>query len=236
MRRLVVLLLSSGVMAAFGVIAVDVTPALAAKCHCKRGPRGHTGPRGPRGFTGSRGPQGPRGPQGVQGPQGPAGPAGGPTGPAGPAGPQGPAGPAGPQGPAGPSGGGGLSNFDNVVTTVGGVSSVTVGDFTVADVNNKTTNGGCSGITMFASKTYVFSIWSSKAGVYVPWTARAGGGATLIDVDSNPPGPNTGSAENLAQAYDGTPSFMTAYVGDDTGSQLASGIFPCVTIGGVSGS
>ena len=73
MRKVLILLVSSGAMAAFGVIAVDASPALAAKCHCKTGPRG---PRGPRGFTGSRGPQGPAGPAGSAGPAGPAGPAG----------------------------------------------------------------------------------------------------------------------------------------------------------------
>ena len=74
MKKLIVLLLSSGAMAAFGVVAVDVAPAMAAKCHCKRGPRG------PRGFAGLRGPAGPAGPAGPVGAAGPAGP----TGPAGP--------------------------------------------------------------------------------------------------------------------------------------------------------
>jgi hypothetical protein len=74
MKKLLVLLLSSGAMAAFGVLAVDASPALAAKCHCKRGPRGFTGPRGP---AGPAGPAGARGPAGATGPAGPAGPAGG---------------------------------------------------------------------------------------------------------------------------------------------------------------
>lgn len=80
MRKSFILLLASGVMATAAVVAVDATPAFAAKCHCKRGRRG---PRGPRGFTGPRGPQGPAGPAGARGPAGAQGPAG-PTGPAGP--------------------------------------------------------------------------------------------------------------------------------------------------------
>ncbi len=50
MRRLLILIVTAG---AFGVIAVDATPSLAAKCHCQRVPRG---------FTGAHGPQGPAGP------------------------------------------------------------------------------------------------------------------------------------------------------------------------------
>src|SRR5437588_11201121 len=57
-------------MAAAGLVAVDASPALAAKCHCKRGPRGFTGPRGPQGPAGPRGPQGNTGPAGPQGPPG----------------------------------------------------------------------------------------------------------------------------------------------------------------------
>jgi len=90
-KKLFVLLLSSGVIATLGMLMVEVTSASAAACHCKVGPRG---PQGPRGFTGARGPQGPAGPAG---PQGPAGAAGA-TGAAGPAGATGPAGPTGPSG------------------------------------------------------------------------------------------------------------------------------------------
>ena len=118
MKRLVVLVLSSGAMAAFGVIAVDATPALAAKCHCKRGPRGFTGPRGP---------QGPAGPAGARGPAGPAGPTGA-TGPAGPA-------------------GGGLNNYDMLLSTPGQVHSVTIGQFTISDADN-VGGGGCNGVTL----------------------------------------------------------------------------------------
>ncbi|HZU59965.1 MAG TPA: hypothetical protein VE983_03325 [Solirubrobacteraceae bacterium] len=55
MKKLLVVLLSSSAMVAFGTLAVDVAPALAAKCHCKQGPPGPRGPRGPRGFTGAKG-------------------------------------------------------------------------------------------------------------------------------------------------------------------------------------
>jgi Collagen triple helix repeat (20 copies) len=209
LKKLFVLLLSSGVLAAFGAIAVDASPALAAKCHCKRGKRG---PRGPRGFTGARGPQGPAGPRGA-------------TGPAGPQGPQGPPG----------SGGGGLSNFDNVLTSVGQVGSVTVGDFTIADVNNNTTNGGCSGITLNDAKGYVFDVFRGDGGGgtgEIPFP----GGTIQITTGAPPPGPAAGSMNNIVQAYDGTPSFLTAIVGNDTGSQLPSGVWPCVNVGGASGS
>ncbi len=70
MKKLVVLLLSSGAVAALGMIAVDASPALAAKCHCQRGPRGFPGPRGPQGPAG---PAGAAGPTGATGPTGPAG-------------------------------------------------------------------------------------------------------------------------------------------------------------------
>src|ERR1700693_1111926 len=97
-RKLVVLLLSSGAIAALGSLAVEAAPALAAKCHCQRGPRGFTGPRGARGAQGSRGPAGANGAAGAQGPAGPAGAMG----------------PAGATGPAGP----GVGTFDNVFTSV----------------------------------------------------------------------------------------------------------------------
>jgi len=200
-------------MAAAGVVAVDVTPALAAKCHCKRGPRGFTGPRGPRGARGPQGPAGPRGPAGANGAQGPAGPAGA-TGPA----------------------GSGLSNFDSVLTTVGQSHSVTIGDFTVADVNNKTTNGGCSGITLFGSKPYYFAIGANKP---VPATAAVTAAGTSTPVATG--GVATpGQLNVLLQAYDFTPSFITGDVGDSSATQGApaqpSGVTPCVDIGGVAGS
>lgn len=73
MKKLLVLILSSGAVAAFGVLTLTTAPALAAKCHCKRGPRGFTGPRGPAGPAGPRGATGPAGPAGPTGPAGPAG-------------------------------------------------------------------------------------------------------------------------------------------------------------------
>jgi hypothetical protein len=121
LRKSFVLLLASGVMAAAGVVAVDVTPALAAKCHCKRGPRGFTGPRGPRG------PQGPAGPRGATGARGSTGAQG-------------------PQGPAGANGGG-LNNFDKTLTTAGQVNSVTVGQFTVSD-SEALSGSGCNDIML----------------------------------------------------------------------------------------
>jgi hypothetical protein len=105
-------------MAAAGVVAVDVTPALAAKCHCKRGPRGFTGPRGPRGPQGPAGARGPAGANGAQGPQGPAG-----------------------------ASGGGLNNFDAYLTTAGAVNSLTVGSFTISNAD-QLGGGGCSGINI----------------------------------------------------------------------------------------
>ena len=49
------LLLSSGALTAFGMLAVEATSAPAAACHCERGPRGPRGPRGRRGgFCGVR--------------------------------------------------------------------------------------------------------------------------------------------------------------------------------------
>ena len=67
------MLLSSGAMAAVGVVTVDAAPALAAKCHCKRGPRGPRGPQGPTGPAGAPGPAGSNGATGAAGPAGPAG-------------------------------------------------------------------------------------------------------------------------------------------------------------------
>ena len=73
MKKLLVLFLSSGAMAMVGVIAVDASSAVAAKCQCKRGPRGFTGPRGATGAAGPAGSAGPAGPTGATGPAGPAG-------------------------------------------------------------------------------------------------------------------------------------------------------------------
>jgi hypothetical protein len=110
-------------MAAAGVVAVDVTPALAAKCHCKRGPRGFTGPRGPRGPAGPRGATGARGANGAQGP-------------------------AGPQGPAGA----GLNNFNKDLTTAGQVNAVTIGSFTLSD-SEALDGSGCNGVLLTDNST-----------------------------------------------------------------------------------
>lgn len=186
-------------MAAAGLVAVDVTPALAAKCHCKRGPRGFTGPRGPAGPAGARGPAGPAGPAGATGATGPAG--------------------------------GGLSNFDAVLTSVGQTHAVTVGDFTVADVNNKTTNGGCSGLTLFGTQPYFFAF-----GQAIPVSAMQPAGTSTPFGG----GGGTGRLNFIFQAYDLTPSYITGDVGDSSSTAGAptqpSGVIPCVNIGGVSGS
>ncbi len=207
MRKLFVLLLSSGAMAACGVLAVDAAPALAAKCHCQRGPRGFTGPSGPAGPRGAQGPAGPQGPNGATGARGPAGPAGA-TGPAGP----------------------GLTNFDAVLTTVGQSHTVTVGDFTVSDVNNATTNGGCSGIKIFGTQTYY-----DGSGQYDP------GWGTIIPANTSDTIGPAGDLSEVFQGYDlVTPSFITGDVGDSSSTRgaqpLATGVIPCVNVGGVAGS
>jgi len=234
LRKSFVLLLSSGVMAAAGL--VGVAPALAA--HNSASSRGPRGPQGPRGFTGPRGPRGPqgpagpRGPQGAQGSQGPAGNNGAP----GPAGPAGPAGAAGATGPAGP----GLSNWDTVLTSVGQVHSVTIGDFTAADVNNLSVNGGCSAATLFGSKGFVYDVFTGDTAGSTGETATPGGSSiTIVPATAappEPPGGADGSMNNTFQAYDGTPSYITGVVGSDTGNALPTGIFPCINVGGVAGS
>ena len=209
MRKLLVLLVSSGVMAAFGVLAVDATPALAAKCHCKRGPRGFTGPRGPRGLTGVRGPVGPRGPTGPQGPAPPPGPPPPQT----------------------------QSDFDAVLTTVGQTHTVTFGDFSVSDVNNATTNGGCSGIKLFGNAGYFVGL-GVGGGAGVAWAGPIPGG-TSIPLEPSLAGTNavgSGRANILVQAVSSTPSFITGTVGDLDGAALPSGIIPCADVGGAAGS
>jgi hypothetical protein len=158
LRKSFVLLLSSGVMAAAGLVAVDVTPALAAKCHCKRGPRGFTGPRGPRG---AQGPAGARGPAGANGA----------------------AGPAGPQGPAGPAGM--VANFDKVLNTAGEVNSVTVGAFTVSD-NEALDGSGCGGIMITdnspAGVKYAYA-HEDDGDTFTPDNATGSAGATTFSAD-----------------------------------------------------
>jgi len=121
LKKVLVLLLSSGAMAAVGVVTIDAAPAMAAKCHCKRGKRGPRGPRGPRGFTGSRGPQGPAGPRGAQGP-------------------------AGPTGPQGPAGANGLTTAFNADVPAGSTHIITVGQFVVLLDNSL---GSCTNNTAF---------------------------------------------------------------------------------------
>jgi len=110
-------------MGAVGVVLVDATPALAAKCHCKRGPRGFTGPRGPQGPAGPRGAQGPAGPRGATGATGPAGP-----------------------------GATADTNFNKYLTTAGQVNSVTVGKFTLSD-SEALGGSGCNGLSLTESNS-----------------------------------------------------------------------------------
>jgi hypothetical protein len=221
LKKLVVLLLSSGAMAAFGVIAVDASPALAAKCHCKRGPRG---PRGPRGFTGPRGPQGPTGPAGARGPAG----SNGATGPAGPAGP-------------------GLNNFDAYLTTPGQTHSVTVGSFTVSDADQ--VNGkGCLGIgiTNNSSSTDGWLNAGSKGTNGSTMTVALGKGSTLDVYDEDAPdGTDTGAGTSadpamLFEAWlasGSTSSSVTGLVGDaNSDTPSPSGNTACLDMGGFAGS
>jgi hypothetical protein len=203
-RKVLVLLLSSGALAAFGVIAVDAAPAMAAKCHCKRGARG---PRGPRGFTGPRGPQGPAGSRGATGPAGPAGATG----------------PAGPPGPAG----GGITNFDKDLNTAGEVNSITVGKFTVFDAEN-TAGTACTGINLTGPATTSGYTWASGTTTWSNETTTN----TQTDII------NDSAPERVAAYADDGSSFLMAFVGsdDEHATPLASGLQPCVDVGGVSGS
>jgi hypothetical protein len=210
LRKSFVLLLASGVMAAAGVVAVDVTPALAAKCHCKRGPRGFTGPRGPRG---PQGPSGARGPAGARGANGSAGPAG----------------PAGPQGPAGP----GLNNFDKFLVTAGAVNSVTFGNITVSD-SEALDGSGCNGINLSdsASDGAVAAIGILTA------NGKGSGFTNPVDSSGVDPTNGVGTGNNLFQAIDiDGHGLATGDVGDVTATTaLSNGLFPCVDIGGVAGT
>jgi hypothetical protein len=223
LKKVLILLLSSGAMAAFGVIAVDASPALAAKCHCKRGPRG---PRGPRGFTGPRGPQGPVGPRGANGSAGATGSTGA-TGPAGPAGP-------------------GMNNFDAYLTTPGQTHSVTVGQFTVSDAD-QVGGTGCIGVavTNNSSSTGGYLNADSKGDNGSTSTIALAKGNSL-DVwdndaaDGDDPGAGT-SAEGFTpfQAWLDTGTTMSAITGiasDANGTAGPSGNIPCIDMGGVAGS
>lgn len=206
MRKVLVLLLSSGAMAAFGVIAVDAAPALAAKCHCKRGPRGFTGPRGPRGPQGPAGPAGPRGSNGAPGPAGPAG-------------------------PPGPAGAGQTPNFDKVLTTGGEVNSVTVGAFTVSD--NEALNGsGCGGITITDNSStgvmYAYAHEDDNDGFTTDLAAGAGGATTFT--------PDHVNGFNVALQDGSSMAFGRVADLDDSTTTEANGLQTCIDLGYVSGS
>jgi hypothetical protein len=207
LRKSFVLLLTSGVMAAAGVIAVDVTPALAAKCHCKRGPRGFTGPRGPRGPQGPAGPAGARGANGANGANGAAGP----------------------QGPAGP----GLNNFDKFLITAGAVNSVTFGNLTVSD-SEALDGDGCNGITLSDSSA---DGGVAAIGVSTGNGRGSGFTNPVGSSGINPTnGVGTGNNLFQAIDADGK-GLLTADVGDVTApTALSNGLFPCVDIGGVAGT
>ena len=239
MRKLLVLVLSSSALAAFGVLAIDAAPALAAKCHCARGPRGFTGPRGPKGATGAKG-------------------ATGPAGPAGPAGPTGPTGPAGP----------GMSNFDGLLITANAVHSVTIGKFTIFD-GESPAGQGCNGIQIMNNSSSADAYMARGASpetttntsnpliiagtpsFFASDTVPAGGQDYVSLSEFKYTGPTGGPyppsdfdfkhginfGNNLFQAIltDGT-SMVTGDVGDvSSPTALPSGLFPCADLGGVAG-
>ncbi len=226
MKKLLILLLSSGA-AAFGLLAMQAAPALAAKCACKVGPRGFTGPRGPRGAAG---PRGSRGPAGSQGPRGAAGPAGS-------------AGPAGPKGPSS------LNNWDGVLKTPGAVQSLTIGSFTVSDAD-ALAGGGCTVIALAnnsASETADSDLALNNApnspSFANPVSASGiapGSNESVQQGGAGPPG-FTPSVEansflNAFQAAleDGS-SMITGLVGNDSGTAQPNGNLPCINVGGVAG-
>ena len=214
MRKLFVLLLSSGAVVAFGVLAVDAAPALAAKCHCKTGA---TGPRGPRG---------PVGPRGF-------------TGPAGAKGSTGPAGPAGAAGPAGPAGAG-LNNWDSVLNTPSQVQSVTIGSFTVFDsdlpdgtgcsfiqvANNSASQNADYGIGQFDT----FGDQGIAPGTTTTFPGGVGAGfvnvlfqGALLDGSSM----ITGIVGNSGGGSSNGTSYATAQ---------PNGNIPCINVGGLAGT
>ena len=222
LKKLFMLLLCSGALLAFGVLAVGAASALGSACRCQRGPRGFRGPPGPRGPSGyiTR-PRGRRGPSGPAGQRGPAGPAGR----------------AGPQAP-------GLSNFDKFLTIAGAANSVTIGSFTVSDANNFN-GGGCTGIvlsvpggTLVASGGPGWSVWTTDA-------ATAGSGETASRQSLGIPGditPGTvaitpGTQNNLFSAVvnDGS-SVITGIVSDSTIDSTGNGPKACIDWGGFAGT
>lgn len=208
-KHVIVPLLSSGAMA-LGLLLTDVGQALAAQCHCQRGPRGFTGPQGPRG------PRGRPGPRGVPGPAGPAGPAGSP----------GPAGATGATGPMGP----GLNNWDGVLKTPGQVQSVTIGSFTVFDAD-QLGGGGCTDIQLTnnsATETADYAYKGESANEF-----NLAPGATNTDITPS------GRVDDIWTAWelDGS-SMVTAIIGNSgaDATTLASGNIPCVNFGGLAGT
>ena len=219
MRKLLILLLSSGAVAAFGMLALEAGPALAAKCHCKRGPRGFTGPRGPAG---------PRGATGSAGPAGPAGPAGA-TGPAGPA-------------------GGGLNNWDGVLKTPGQVQSVTIGSFTVSDSDTVDGNG-CSDINLTnnsASQTAIYgytlepTATSATLSPGATETDALDGGEFLSDHGLQAFEPDGSSMITVfASNSGGKDTYNYIHVSASDGpaaTQQPSGNYPCINFGGIGGT
>ena len=209
MKKLLVLLLSSGAMAAFGVIAVDASPALAAKCHCKRGPRGFTGPRGP---------QGPAGPAGARGPAGPAG-ATGATGATGPAGP-------------------GLNNWDGVLKTPGQVQSVTVGSFTISD-SDTVDGKGCSDINLTNNSSTQTAFYGTDGEIATGKTLKPGATATDFQHggyynDQNAQGFEPDGSSMFLALVANSGGGDAAYPA--TATPQPSGNYPCVNFGGIAGS
>ena len=202
-------------MAAAGLVAVDVAPALAAKCHCQRGPRG---------FTGGRGPQGPQGPAGSRGPAGQNG-APGANGSTGPAGPAGPTGPTGPQGPAGSSG---LTNAFNADVAAGSTHLTIVGKFVLVLDNS---NGACGGAVYsgVALTTNPPNVTDYRLGIGTPENTPAG--ATIsapITPGTVSPLANTGTETTfVAGLTDGS---------DTIWGQVGSFVkgTDCITIGGAA--
>ena len=207
-------------MAAFGAIAVDASPALAAKCHCKRGPRGFTGPRGP---------QGPAGPAGARGPAGPAGA----TGPA---------------GPAGPSGSAALNNFGADLKTAGAVDSVTVGSFTV-NIHENPDGSGCSDLTVTNNSSSVTASGDYDGADTSGWadeTIPAGGLFSVENGDNTAASYGDGPiGMNLDFALLDGSSVIETSLNASANSQaatltteptpLSNGLVPCIAWGWVAG-
>ena len=223
MKKLLILLLCSGALAGFGVLAAETASVSAASCRCQRGPRGFRGPRGPRG---TRGPI-VKSPPGFRGPRGPRGPTG-------------------PPGPVGPAGrlGAGLNSFDQLLATAGASRSVTMGSFTVSDENSPG-GGGCTGIvlsvpggTLVAGGGPGWNLWTTDG-------ATGGTGETTSEQSLGSPADITpgamaitsGTQNNLFSAVvnDGS-SMITGIVSDSTIESTGNGPAACLDWGGVGGN